>query len=245
MNRRVLLLRSAREDDPYERALEAAGYEVTSMPVLSFRQVNLDDLREALQRPNSYRGLIFTSPRAVDAFGDAMAWLPSENVRWHGRPLFVVGPRSAQALRQLGFEPTGEDTGSAAALASRILKDGPGRRPYLFLCGNRRRDALPNALTSAGIAFDEICVYRTLAQEELPWPDGQIDWIVAFSPSGVEAMEDDGPVAEDGPRFAAIGPTTAAALQSHGFLVDAVADAPAPRALRAAIRSADDRRDAG
>lgn len=234
----VLLLRSGDEPDAYEDTLEADGYEVSCMPVLAFENVNEQDLREALERPARYDGLVFTSPRAVDAFGEAMPWLPTENVLWHGKPVYAVGPRTADALRTIGFTPEGEESGSAERLAERIRKQD-FERPLLFLCGSRRRDVLPDLLASSGIEVEEICVYDTRLRDGLAWPPGRKpDWLVFFSPSGFEAVRRAG-LPLEGVRVAAIGPTTADVLRAHGVPVAGVADEPTPEQLRMAIRRAD------
>jgi uroporphyrinogen-III synthase len=238
MPERALLLRSGDESDPYEEALEADGFAVDSLAVLSFDVVHGEALRSALEHPNSYDGLILTSPRAVDALGDALPWLPAENMLWHNKASFAVGPRTADALRSIGFEPQGEESGSAEMLAD-LICGLTFRRPLLFLCGNRRREVLPDRLHEAGVDFEEICVYVSRPRSDLNWPIGRRpDWIVFFSPSGYEAVRQAHRANLGGARIAAIGATTAAALRSDGWEVAAVAMEPSPAGLRAAIRSA-------
>lgn len=238
MAERILLLRSGEESDAYEDALKSEGFDVRSLAVLAFDFVNDERFRDALVRPRNYDGLVFTSPRAVDALVEAMPWLPTENVLWHNKPVFAVGRRTADTLRSLGFEPEGEDSGSAEKLADLIC----GRkfdRPLLFLCGNRRRDVFPARLREAGIQLEEICVYVSRYRSDIDWPvDRKPDWVVFFSPSGYEAVLQTQGVDLNGMCIAAIGPTTAGALRAVGLEVVAVADDPSPAALSAAIRSA-------
>ncbi|MGI9175609.1 MAG: uroporphyrinogen-III synthase, partial [Rhodothermales bacterium] len=78
-------------------------------------------------------------------------------------------------------------------------------------------------------------VYRTLAQAELALPDEEPDWIVFFSPSGVEAVQRTSEMKTWKTRIAAIGPTTAVALQQAGQAVDVTAQAPSPEALVQAL----------
>lgn len=237
----VLLLRSGDEADPYEEALGAEGFEAASLSVLAFENVNASELRGALEHPNSYDGLIFTSPRAVEALGEAMPWLPAENLLWHGKSVFAVGPRTARELRRIGFEPEGEESGSAEMLAD-YIGTKTFAQPLLFLCGNRRRDLIPARLEATGIPIEELVVYRSRPRSRLDWPDGrQPDWAVFFSPSGVEAVERSRAIQLQGVRIAAIGPTTADALRRRGLHVDAVAEEPSPGALALAIRGAGNR----
>lgn len=238
----VLLLRSPDEPDPYEEALADAGFDARSVGVLSFERVHLDELRQALEHPRSYDGLIFTSPRAVEAVAEAMPWLPSENVLWHARAVFAVGPRTAEELRAIGFQPEGEEGGSAEMLAEYISSRAFGK-PLLFLCGDRRRDELPNRLQDAGVAYEELCVYRTIPRLRLDLSGlPRVDWIVLFSPSGLEALEASAIPDLGDARFAAIGPTTAGALEARRYEVSAVAAQPSPDGLTEAIRAADEAR---
>ena len=226
----VLLLRSAREPDPYVAALEEAGFTARCVPVLTFEMANRGALAERLRRPAAYAGLVLTSPRAVLAL-DGL-----DLDAWQAVPTFVVGPATAEAAAQRGLSPVGEDAGHADALANHIVQRSLDR-PLLFLCGDRRRDTLPDRLEAACVALEELVVYRTIgdagafvhAVEQRP------DWVVFFSPSGVETAD-----VLAGPSWnrilkAAIGPTTAEALRDAGRTPAAVADAPTPEALADAL----------
>lgn len=228
---RVLLLRSAREPDPYVAALEHAGFTAQCVPVLHFETVNREELAEHIQRPAAYAGLVLTSPRAVQALAGL------DLSAWRSRPTYVVGPATAAAAASLGLRPIGEEAGDADALAD-VMVETSVERPFLFLCGDRRRDTLPERLHAAGVAFEELVVYRTFGDAEAL---GDVlarrrpDWLVFFSPSGVDAAA---PLA--GPSWnrilkAAIGPTTAEALRDAGHAPAAVADAPTPEALADAL----------
>ncbi len=231
---RVVLLRSGSEPDPYVRAFAAAGMEATCVPVLAFAFPHQEALRARLRRPEDYEGLICTSPRAVRALEEALAEGGVDAGAWRAKTAYAVGPKTAAALRALGFAPEGEESGSAEALAAVIAN-----KKQLFLCGNRRRDTLPDALGEAGIPFDELVVYETRTRMDVALPEGREgDWLVFFSPSGVEAIESAPGADPSRYRKAAIGATTAAALEEHGWTAEAVADAPTPSALVRAIRRA-------
>lgn len=245
MNPLVYLLREAEESDPYEESLEAAGFRARSFPVLAFRLVRQEELREALGHPSAYSGLILTSPRAVEALSEAMVWLPHQQPAWHAKHVFAVGPCTAAALEEIGFEPEGEESGSggllAAYISQRVQAEGL-EEPLLFLCGSRRREELPEHLQKEGIPFEELCVYETLLRTDLGFPDRVVpDWVVFFSPSGVEAARQAQGLDWSAVRRAALGPTTAAALEEAGWKPQAVAAEPTPEALADALRSAPER----
>ncbi|MEX0821612.1 MAG: uroporphyrinogen-III synthase [Rhodothermales bacterium] len=237
----AVLLRSGDEDDPYEAAFSEQGFDVRSIPVLAFKLVNLDKLRDLISRPDEYSGLMLTSPRAVDALGEVLLRGSVFLERWRGKPVFVVGSRTADGVRALGLDPVGEGSGSAQVLARLILSE-PIHNQLLFLSGDRRLDELPSTLRDAGTPFAELCVYETRLRPEIDWPvDRPVDWIVFFSPSGIEAVEGTDPGLLEAVHVAAIGETTATALRDRGVEVDAVATEPNAQALSEAVRAAYDR----
>lgn len=230
MRPRILLLRRPTSPDPYVAAFDTAGFDAESVPVLDFEPVNRDALAARIGEAGRYGGLLVTSPRGADA-------LRGFNLDgWTGKPAFVVGPRTAEDVRALGLAPVGEEAGHADALADYIESNRPSK-PLLFLCGDRRRDVLPDRLRTAGVAFDELVVYRTLGdasalEARLAEPP---DWLAFFSPSGVEtALELDG-ISWNSVSAAAIGNTTADALRAAGIAPVAVAASPTPEALVAAV----------
>lgn len=232
----VVLLRQADEtDDRYERALCERGFRARSVPVLSFRYPNQTALRARLATPGRYAGLIVTSPRAVRAVAEAGEASPTW-ADWTHKPTYAVGPKTASALRALGCHPTGQQAGRGAALGAVIAK---ANNPYLFVCGNRRRDDLPNTLRQAGTPFEELVVYETVLRSDLNLPSpAEGDWLVFFSPSGTQAVNSYAPEQMQGYRLAAIGPTTADALRDLGLVPQAVASEPSPAALVAAVEQA-------
>ena len=234
----VYLLRGAEPDDDYVQALEARGFQVVAVPVLRFIFIHAAALRDKLRAPERYGGLVLTSPRAVEALHriDANSGLLT---LWREKPAYVVGPKTASEASLLGLEPAGQEGGAAEELADMIVQDPP-EMPLLFLCGNRRRDVLPEQLLAAGVPFEELVVYEThpvgaLDVSSHPAPD----WLVAFSPSGLEAVQQTSGLDRDQVRIAAIGPTTAEAWRAAGWFVAAVAESPTPEALTRAVGAAD------
>ncbi len=233
----VILLRSADEPDPYMQAFAEAGLQAECRPVLAFEFPYQDELRDHLDAGKHYAALVATSPRVGRALDGVFRETPSLANAWQNRPAYVVGPKTAQSLRAVGLQPVGADTGSADALADRIVEEAP-EAPVLFLAGNRRRDTLPHRLRAEDVAFDELIVYETRARSGLTLPSAP--WLVFFSPSGWDAIQASESVDPSTYRIAAIGPTTASALQDRGLVVEAVADTPSPEGLVAALSAAHD-----
>lgn len=236
----VALLRSPDSPDAYVQAFEQAGLSASCVPVLSFRFPNQQALVQQLQVAGTRSGLILTSPRAAAALKQAFEDETGLRVLWNDKTVFVVGPKTAEAARDIGLTPQGQTAGKAAALVESIGAEWDKQRlqlPLLFLSGNRRRDTLTNGLAKTGIPVIEQVVYETK-----PRSDVQIDsdtrWLAFFSPSGLEAVEASR-VTLTNFRIAAIGPTTGQALSDAGMPPDAIAHRPTPSALVDAVASAE------
>ncbi len=235
----VILLRSAEEPDPYLSAFEEAGLRAICEPVLAFAFPNQAALQDRLERRDHYDRLVATSPRVATALDRVFTERDDLAQSWQGAPAYAVGPKTAARLRAVGLDPRGEEAGDAEALANRIVGDDPSA-PLLFLCGNRRRDTLPEGLQVGGVPFEEVVVYETRARSplEVPPPDGPT-WLAFFSPSGLEAVGQTDSIELSEYRIAAIGPTTGGALEEAGHVVEAVAAKPSPDGLVSAIQAAE------
>ncbi|KAM4837485.1 uroporphyrinogen-III synthase isoform X2 [Urocitellus parryii] len=232
---KVLLLKDAKEDDcgqdPYIRELALYGLEATLIPVLSFEFLSLPSFSEKLSHPECYGGLIFTSPRAVEA---VELCLKKDN---------------KTEVSKIGLDVEGENCGNAEKLAEYICSRESPAFPLLFPCGNLKREILPKMLKDKGIQMESITVYQTI-----PHPGIQVNLdsyyskqgvpasITFFSPSGltyslkhIQELSGD---SIDQIKFAAIGPTTAHALTAKGLPVSCTAESPTPQALAAGIRKA-------
>lgn len=232
----VILLRSPDDPDPYVKAFSDVGFRVVCRPVLSFTFPNQDALSERLRAPEQYEGLVATSPRVGRALQRIFDDEGTVHTEWEDTTAYAVGPKTAEQLRALSFHVEGERTGTAADLAAYVADADP-EAPLLFLCGDKRRDELPERLRAEDIAFDELVAYETHPRPDLSLPPpGEQTWLAFFSPSGIEAVrqaETDGPLGDY--RCAAIGPTTAGALEEAGLPPAAVADAPSPVGLVDAV----------
>lgn len=256
---KVLLLKDAKEDggqDPYVRELGSHGLEATLIPVLSFEFLSLPTLLEKLSRPEGYGGLIFTSPRAVEAVelsleqdGKSEVWKESLREEWNAKPVYVVGNATASQVDKLGLEAEGESSGNAEKLAEYICSREPPALPLLFPCGALKGEALPQKLKDRGIPMESITVYQKIPH---PGIQGNLDSyyskqgvpasITFFSPSGLtcslQHIRELSGSSLERIKFAAIGPTTARALAAQGLPVSCTAESPTPQALAAGIWTA-------
>ncbi|XP_053524516.1 uroporphyrinogen-III synthase isoform X4 [Artibeus jamaicensis] len=230
---KVLLLKDAKEDDggqdPYIRELGFCGLDATLIPVLSFEFLALPSLSEKLSQPERYGGLIFTSPRAVDAVelclqrdSKARVWTESLKGKWNAKSVYVVGNATASLVNKMGLDTEGENCGNAEKLAE-------------YICS---RIPLESLTVYQKTPHPGIQVNLTSYYSEQGMPAS----ITFFSPSGLayslkHIQELSGNYINQ-IKFAAIGPTTARALAAQGLPVSCTAESPTPRALAEGLRRA-------
>lgn len=253
----VLLFRSPsltpREDD-YHKVLLDAGFKPFSIPVLSFKFENQQELVQKLEKSGDYGGMILTSQRAVEAIEKCVTDIISQEVWrtkmakiWQQKCIFVVGKATRNAASdKLGLESSGFEAGSAESLVPIILQAvEPGSNPLLFPCGNLRRETIPVEMAKAGIVLDGVQAYTTCADPKIKeslkdfvMEKGFPSYAVFFSPSGVTFTEEilSGLSGwHENVKLVAIGKTTAEAMKSKSWNVTAVAEKPSPQALAQCI----------
>lgn len=198
---------------------------------------------------------------------------------WAEMPIYAVGERTAAALScTLDGAPVrgGAQAANARQLADLVLADhasrtagdaiaapsdadaaatSHGRRPLLFLGGDKRRHELPDALAAANVPLVEKTVYRSLpspeagAQTAAAVAQLRVRIVGLFSPLGVRAVLPSlAPLLQAGRvRLASIGPMTTSAiveeaarlgLDPHLVAANRIAEAakPTPAALSQAIQ---------
>ncbi len=231
---RIILFRQSHSDDEYEAVFQQAGWQVKSIPVLTFQYKNEDELRTRMQEAG---GLIITSPRAGNLAGKILKDDLTLRQMWENRPIVSIGRRSAEKLVDAGIAPLIAANATGGGLAAEVIQISTGS-PWLFVCGNLRRDELPDRLDEAGVPFEELEVYETLMREDLSLElFEQPDWVVFFSPSGLETVKPQWPLIWKDVKMAAIGSTTATAIQNAGWPVSAISEKPTPESLLNAVTS--------
>ncbi|KAM9831169.1 uroporphyrinogen-III synthase [Neosynchiropus ocellatus] len=257
----VLLLKEPKDDgsgpDPYIKELGSCGLEATMIPALSFQFVSLNALTDKLFQPSKHSGLIFTSPRAVEAVKMCLEsdekraeWNRSVKDEWNTKSIYVVGKATATLARSLGLNPLGEDTGTADVLSRLIIdREDTNIPPLFFPCGSLKREVLPTTLRENGVPLETMTVYQTIGHPDVAAnlknyfaAKGVPASVAFFSPSGVRfCLDEIRKLAGEQItqiKFAAIGPTTRDALTAEGLCVSCTAEKPTPGNLAAAIAEA-------
>lgn len=245
---KVCILKAQSDDDSgtYVQIMRESDLVPEVIPVLSFEYCNLSHLKDLLNKPQDYSGIIFTSPRAVHAVSGSIGSAENFPSEWQDRSFFTVGEATKRILfNELNADGKCGDTENAVGLADLILK-GTYDRPLLFPCSDMRRETLPSLLSQRGILLEEISVYHTKAhpqlEENLNFATAQgtefPEYIIFFSPSGIKYAL---PILNklnapfDSIKVVAIGGTTQAALKEANVSVWSCSTKPNPNDLLKAI----------
>ena len=227
---KVLVPRPRAQAEPFAAALRAAGFEPVVQEVTRIVAADPGPLDAALGRV--WRWVVFTSANAVTA------------IVARGRPrgrIAAVGERTAAALAAAGLAvdlvPKGK-TGAGLARALAAADDLSGAE-ILLPRAEEGRDESAELLAAAGARVTLVPAYRTvpLAPAELAplharLRAGEIEAVAFFAPSQIAPLRP----ALDGVRIlAAIGPTTAEALNACGLRADVIAPEPTAEALARAL----------
>ncbi|XP_077358679.1 uroporphyrinogen-III synthase [Festucalex cinctus] len=254
----VLLLKEPRDGDqpdPYIQEMASRDLKATLLPVLSFKFVSLNTLSEKLFQPEKHGGLIFTSPRAVEAVKMCLdekreEWERTAKNKWNSKSVYVVGKATGTLVRRLGLNPLGEDTGTAEVLSRVIIeREDTNISPLFFPCGSIKREVLPMALRENGVPLETLTVYQTAEHPDLGKnltdyfaAQGPPASVAFFSPSGVnfclQVLRKLAGERLTQIKFAAIGPTTRDAMRAEGLSVCCTAEKPTAQHLAEAISKA-------
>ncbi|MDX1331413.1 MAG: uroporphyrinogen-III synthase [Robiginitalea sp.] len=183
--------------EPLQARILAAGWKLTQYNAISIELLPVEF------SPGD-RLAIFTSKQAVRA---CLAGSPDTGLS--AVSCLCVGAGTAALIRDHAGVVL-ESASSATELASRIAKKYTDKS-FVYYCGNRRLDVLPETLDKLGLDWQEVIAYRTNTVDQTF--DQTFDGILFYSPSGVESFT--GSNAMGGATAYCIGPTTAAEAKKH------------------------------
>lgn len=250
---RVVVTRAVHQAEELCRGLATAGADAVRLPLLDVLPGDGEAMDAAASRIETFSWLVFSSANAVEAF------LPRVASRRETLPrLAVIGPATAKAVRQLGFEASLEaskkdGSGLAEALASYLAQ---GVR-ILLPQADDARPQLAAGLRRAGADLHTLVAYRkglpdsARAEAQGLFDDLPLGWVTFTSPRLVRhfAQLDLGSPDAWRRRLAelrplSVGPVTSEALRRHGLEPAAEATEPTSQgmieAMIAAVRTDDD-----
>lgn len=172
---RILLTRPEADGKKSADALRALGHSCVIAPL--FEIAPTQDTKPT----GSFSDLLATSVHAFDVIHIDNDLRKS--------PLHVVGERTAELARQIGFQNIDHIAHNNIALAEAI---GVGHRNFLYLAGRERRPELEMHLNAQGHAVTPWIVYETRPCQALPplahdtLSQGVIDAVLHFSTRSAE-----------------------------------------------------------
>lgn len=248
----VVVTRAAEQSSELAGRLEALGAEVLALPLVAFAPAaDPAPLDRALAELPNFDWLFLTSRNAVRFFADrgraTGLELPALLAPDRPRPrVAAVGHATERAAREHGWRVDHVSAGkSGLDLARELAEEVRGRR-VLLPRSDRASAELPKALATAGADPVDVIAYRTLPAASLDpavlgrIERGQADVVSFASPSAFSALlarlgQEKSRRVAAATRFAAIGPTTAAAIRRAGFEVAIEAEVSTAEGLAAAI----------
>jgi uroporphyrinogen III methyltransferase/synthase len=207
---KVVLTGTERLSAPLAADLKGLGLEVEACPLVAVEPLDGPPLRA-----DGYDWLLLTSRNGVDAlFGRLAGTLPR---------VAVVGPGTAEALRERGIEPDLVASVSTQEGLAAELPRPAGR--VLFAGAEDARDVLVRELGA-----DFVPLYRTVELRPEAFPAA--DLVVLASASAARSLAALGPA----PPCVSIGPVTSAAARARGLRVAAEAGTHDREGLVAAVK---------
>lgn len=243
----VVVTRAPEQAGELSDLLRAAGARVVEVPTLVMVPVSGDEAARAQAAAKAaargeYDGALFTSKNAVAFFHEVALAHGLSASHFASLPLFAIGPATARALVERGYEPpvvAGEAVGEGlvTTLRETLGLQLAGKR-LLFPRAREARDVVVEGLRAAGADVDLVVLYETRPVTGGPGlPAGvAVDWITFASPSAVRAFHQRfGGLRA---RVACIGPVTAKAARELGMEVAAMgAEHTAPGLVAAMIEA--------
>ncbi len=241
----VVVTRVEDADGPLTTHLRQGGARVLHWGSIAFAPPeDPGPLLAALRRLGWYDWICFSSPRAVEAVVDRVAGAPV------GVRMAAVGPTTRATLLAAGWpvhRVPADARGEGLVEAFRAAGDAGGARVF-FPASAIARDTLPRGLGELGAMVDQVTAYRTVAvplDREACRRDvegGEVQVVTFTSPSALGSVRSGlgeelfQPLARSVPA-AAMGPTTAGALEGVGWRRIVVAeDATLESLARAALK---------
>lgn len=170
----ILLTRPYDDSSTTARALTLSGYSCLIDPMLSVDYLKPELIH--LKNLAALQACILTSKRAVKAL--SMFAIPRQTL------LFVVGPATAVAVREQGYESVIQGRGDGAGLlAELLLYLKPNKGTIVYFSGEETRFDFIVPLGHSGYNIQRCVIYRTLQASHL-----QVETINALQHNKIRAI---------------------------------------------------------
>ncbi|MGN1097991.1 MAG: uroporphyrinogen-III synthase, partial [Clostridia bacterium] len=207
------------------REINVRGGEVTEISLIRTVPINRHQLENL--NPEEFSHIVFFSPNGVDIFFDFMRESGKDVRSLAGTRIAAVGERTAVALRNRGIaSDIVPKKFNSAGMAECLEKELDSKSRVLLLRADAPRNAVGEMLTSRGVPFLDLPIYKTEAEEskrELLNLSGDFDYIIVMSGSAAAAFKTMYNGKING-KIVSIGPETAREARAVGLDVDITAE---------------------
>jgi uroporphyrinogen-III synthase len=179
---RLLLTRPEPDAQRTAATLRARGHTTIVAPLL-----HIEAVADAAIEAGPWTAIVVTSANAARSVV-ALGWRDALG----GAPVFAVGRRSAQAMRDAGFSDVVSADGDLADLMRLISERMACGARLLYLAGEDRSGDLAGDLGRRGLKVQTAIVYRAVAHKDFP-PEAAtaitngVDGVLHFSTRTAEA----------------------------------------------------------
>lgn len=174
----------------------------SGLGLVEYNALSIEFLEDKI--PLEHKNYVFTSQNTVKVFIKQTEGLDRAGFR-----AFCVGDKTRSLLEDNGVLVV-ESTQYASELG-KVIAQNYRCESFLFLCGNKRRDDLPNAFKKNNIRYKEMEVYRTHSNPKAF--NRNFDGILFYSPSGIQSYLLENKLGNS--MLFCIGNTTAAEAKKH------------------------------
>ncbi len=163
LNQTILVTRSAEQSATFTNLLTDRGATVIEMPTLEITPPSTwEGLDQAISQIKTYNWLILTSANAVDYFFDRLATLNQDVRSLSNLKIAVVGKKTAQFLKQRGFNPDFTPPDFVADSLIEHFPDNLKNSQILFpRVESGGREVLVQSFTTAGAIVTEVAAYQS------------------------------------------------------------------------------------
>jgi uroporphyrinogen III methyltransferase/synthase len=237
--RRIVITRPRAQADEFIELLESHGAEAILFPTIELQPISdTAALDKAIESLFTYNWVVFTSVNAVEYFYRRLRMLGKDARAFGDAKICAVGPKTAEALSQIGLNADDIPSQSRGAAIAAELKDVAGRK-ILLPRARIGADDLPNGLREREAIVDDIPIYdtarasgegREAIAERLR--KHAIDMVTFLSSSAATNFVDMFDVSTlSDVHIAVIGPSTAETVKQYGLRADVVAKQPSIEGL--------------
>jgi len=234
---RILITRQLTDD--YLK-LEELGAELFVFPTINFLPPeDFTELDNSIKNIKSYNYIVFPSPRAVNFFFKRFIFLGKDVRDLKGVLICVLGQETANTLKKYGINADIiPDEFNAEAVAElfkkKVIHESPSSIRILYPRSDIALKSFAKAMQNAGVVVDAPETYRTVKPSEHAkrlsrfLMEGKITVATFTSPSSFnnlfEMLKDEVKNVLKDLTIAAIGKTTAKAIEEKGYKVSIMPD---------------------